>query len=316
MKKLIVIAAMLTGITAAQAQEDNNILNHLGVGVEVGTTGIGFELGAPITDYVQVRAGMSFMPSFKVKDINVDVDMNQDAWNGTSGVRTQLEKFSNVRYADGSSLSAADQSVVKRVADHNDFLPTNVMVDGKLKFTNFKFLVDVFPIKSSSFHATVGFYAGSANVVDLVTTSDPDDMQLVADYNASGLVNQTLKGDFVYNGQTVTQSFTMPGKLQGKIGNGSKVVAPEGSTMCGYVKTSAFRPYVGVGFGRVVPKKTRLAFACDLGVMFWGTPKIYINQSAGDVEITKDDVDNNTIKNLSKLTVYPCLNFRLTGKIF
>ena len=52
----------------------------------------------------------------------------------------------------------------------------------------------------------------------------------------------------------------------------------------------------------------------DLGVQFWGTPKVYCQ----DKELNKQDVDGDggkAIKTLSKVTVYPVLNFRLCGRI-
>ena len=50
------------------AQQDNYLLNHLAVGAEVGTTGVGLEIAAPLTHYVTFRTGMTMMPSFSYKD--------------------------------------------------------------------------------------------------------------------------------------------------------------------------------------------------------------------------------------------------------
>ncbi|MCH5302843.1 MAG: hypothetical protein J1E77_08380, partial [Prevotella sp.] len=65
MKKVMLFAlAILLNVAGAKAQkvEEYGIFDHLGVGVSVGTTGIGFDLAAPVTDYLQLRAGYSFMP--------------------------------------------------------------------------------------------------------------------------------------------------------------------------------------------------------------------------------------------------------------
>ena len=65
---------------------------------------------------------------------------------------------------------------------------------------------------------------------------------------------------------------------------------------------------------RAVPKK-RLGFMFELGVMFWGSPKVYCN---GD-ELTSEDLGSDggeVMKVLSKIKVYPVLNFRLCGRIF
>ena len=72
MKKrtLLALAAVFAiGITANA--QDKNIFNHLNVGVSVGLDGIGFDVAAPIGDYVRVRAGYTFLPGIK---INADID--------------------------------------------------------------------------------------------------------------------------------------------------------------------------------------------------------------------------------------------------
>jgi hypothetical protein len=100
---------------------------------------------------------------------------------------------------------------------------------------------------------------------------------------------------------------------------GDFMLTPNGEQIKGFVKVKGFKPYLGVGFGRAVPKKTRLAFAMDMGVQFWSTPKFFVEQNTGQVELEKKDVGNSDggfVKVMSKIKVYPCLNFRLTGRIF
>ena len=79
------------------------------------------------------------------------------------------------------------------------------------------------------------------------------------------------------------------------------------------IKTASFKPYIGLGIGRAVPKK-RIGFMFEAGVQFWGSPKLYCN---GD-RLTEDDFngeDGGLMKTLSKITVYPVINFRLCGRI-
>ncbi|MCR5312493.1 MAG: hypothetical protein K6E54_02385 [Bacteroidaceae bacterium] len=57
------IAALFLSTTAVQAQEDDtNMFNHMALGITAGTPGVGLELGMPIGNYVQVRAGATYMP--------------------------------------------------------------------------------------------------------------------------------------------------------------------------------------------------------------------------------------------------------------
>lgn len=68
LKKLF-LAAMASVLvsTGMQAQVENfEIFRHVGGNLNVGTEGIGFDVATPVTDYLEVSAGMSFMPGFKV----------------------------------------------------------------------------------------------------------------------------------------------------------------------------------------------------------------------------------------------------------
>lgn len=74
LKKLFLatMASVLVS-TGMQAQVENfEIFRHVGGNLNVGTEGIGFDVATPVTDYLEVSAGMSFMPGFKVDgDVNV-----------------------------------------------------------------------------------------------------------------------------------------------------------------------------------------------------------------------------------------------------
>ncbi len=72
----ICIMAALVGAQMAMAQTSSRVskfgyFDHLAVGLNVGTPGIGLEVAAPITDFVAIRAGYSWMPEMKYK---TDVD--------------------------------------------------------------------------------------------------------------------------------------------------------------------------------------------------------------------------------------------------
>ena len=81
----------------------------------------------------------------------------------------------------------------------------------------------------------------------------------------------------------------------------------------GGLKVAGFRPYVGLGFGRAVPKN-RIGFSFELGVQFHGTPKVYTDYgSLGDAW---EDTDDSFTKIIDHLTVYPVMKFRLCGRLF
>lgn len=59
MKRTIIIAVLvaLVGAAGANAQEDNQLFNHLAAGVTLGVDGIGLQVAAPVTPHFQLRAG-------------------------------------------------------------------------------------------------------------------------------------------------------------------------------------------------------------------------------------------------------------------
>lgn len=62
MRKIFATILLCAGLSVAQAAP--NVFNHLGIGAAVGTNGLSFEVATPITGFVNMRAGVSYMPGF------------------------------------------------------------------------------------------------------------------------------------------------------------------------------------------------------------------------------------------------------------
>ena len=87
----------------------------------------------------------------------------------------------------------------------------------------------------------------------------------------------------------------------------------ESGDVNGDVRVKKFRPYAGLGFGRLIPKK-RVGFRFELGCQFMGKMKVYQNDTEVNInEMSKGKDDLSKI--IDKLTVYPVLKFTLTGRI-
>jgi hypothetical protein len=168
---------------------------------------------------------------------------------------------------------------------------SEIDVEGKLNMTDAKILVDYFPFKKSSFHITAGAYIGSPKIIKVYNKEDGA-LRDVTQYNA-----------------TVTED------KQAGLALGDYLLKPDANgNVEGSIKVSAFKPYLGIGFGRAVPRKNRVGFMFELGCQFWGTPGVY----TFDHKLTSSDVggDNGgVIKTISKISVYPVLSFRLCGRI-
>ena len=87
----------------------------------------------------------------------------------------------------------------------------------------------------------------------------------------------------------------------------------EYGNLSGGVQVAGFCPYLGLGIGRLVPKN-RINVAFEVGVQFHGTPKVY--SDTGDLGNLVDEADNEYTDLINKLTVYPVLKVRLSGRIF
>lgn len=172
----------------------------------------------------------------------------------------------------------------------------------KLNKFDFKLLFDFYPIKNSSFHLTAGAFIGSSKFINVTNTSpilkDPDDYGTLGLHLGNKYVSTDEKGDVDIN-----------------------------------LKVNGFKPYLGIGFGRAVPKKSRVTASFDLGVQFWGKPGIYAMAAdnkedlmlgnKSEMKFTADDLtdaDSEDLKDafdiMEKITVYPVLNIRLTGRFF
>ena len=167
----------------------------------------------------------------------------------------------------------------------------NFDFEGKLHMTNLKILVDIFPSKKSNFHFTIGTYMGSSKLMK-VNNKENGSLISITNYN-----NQVSEDNQI------------------GIELGDYLLKPDDhGNVEANVKVNGVKPYLGIGFGRAVPRKNRIGFMMELGCQFWGTPKVY----ASDHRLTSEDLggdDDGAINTLSKMQVYPVISVRLCGKI-
>jgi len=309
MKKLLLVCAMAAfGIGQSWAQldtEDYGIFNRFGLGIGFGTTGITLDASTNITHYVGIRAGIDFMPKIKVDtDLDLKVETGDVSMSQVKGYANQLNQY-----------LPADQQI-----DLSDFpdgeMPNKMDVQGKLNNTTGHILVDVYPFpKKSSFRVTLGAYFGPSKIVKVYNKEDGF-LQPVNQWNYA-----------VENANVNTQPIISQYNLK-MIGAelGDYFITPnpaDKGNVEANVKVNGFRPYVGLGFGRAIPKK-RIGCQFDLGVQFWGTPKVYAplydktTKQYGQGQLEKSKVEGDggdVIKTISKISVYPVLSFRLVGRI-
>ena len=183
----------------------------------------------------------------------------------------------------------------------NERLPDKIDFDGKLKYTAGHLLFDVYPFKNSSFHVTAGAYLGNKELVNMNTLGYEFLLKTIYDYNHSEIREEWGLG-----------------KIGVKLGN--YFLEPDKEGMINAtVEVNALRPYIGVGFGRAIPTRHRFACNFDLGLQFWGTPKVYLEGDNGKSQLEKSNLDPESAKALKKLsetTFWPVLNVRCAYRLF
>lgn len=293
-KKLLSAAALMGALcTAAEAQE---AFKSLAAGAEIGTTGAGIELSMPVyKDLLVVKAGVNF-PSVSV-NVNTSVDgIGTDINDQINQINEKLDtygkpKLEGFNFNDDVQLTASP----------------------KLNLTTLKALLEVYPFRNSSFHVTAGAYFGlSGNGLvsaDIYTDSGfwknfRDLQKKVQD------LNEEYKNDVPgYEPVKVDDiDFNVFGKtlrVNEKDGKGHVDARFDVWTV---------RPYIGVGFGRSLPKN-HFGVQFDLGVWYHGTP-VMASNSEVKFNSNAETVLESMPKNLEKISVWPQMSVRLVYRIF
>ena len=83
----------------------------------------------------------------------------------------------------------------------------------------------------------------------------------------------------------------------------------------GDIRCKKVRPYLGLGFGRLVPKN-RLGMRLELGCQFMDKLKVYQNDTEVDVNKALEDAGEDDLSKFVKdLKIYPVVKFSFTGRI-
>lgn len=184
------------------------------------------------------------------------------------------------QYEDFESINVAGRDV--NVPDLD--------LDAKLNVDAAHVMVDWVPFKKGkgTFFITAGCFIGGS---DLITIDGQFDM---SDPNIKEIQQAGLLKD-----------------IEIEVGDDIVCVNEDGS-MSAALQVKGVRPYVGLGWGRAIPKH-RFGFRFELGAVFHGRPEVVsdnlISSGTGG-EIS----DFNKI--INDITVFPQLSFQLTYRLF
>jgi hypothetical protein len=163
-----------------------------------------------------------------------------------------------------------------------------------------------------------GIDVGSFNILSIPKgktamdiTVDQSNIQLLADVSLTkkGGIRLTIGGAY-----GAKNEYTGKLRYKGTVVLNDIILTPEemGYLKFLYTTKSPIMPYVGLGLGRVVPKR-RLNISLDLGTYYRGSPVIKVEAT----NLLKRNVENEAIlnRNLAAFKWYPVANVRLAYKL-
>lgn len=210
---------------------------------------------------------------------------------GTEGIgidaATCLTKYCSVRLGvnimpDINFTTDVDVAGVDRFG--SDFEGT-MEAKASLKRTTVDLKFDCYPFPdASSFFVTAGFSFGGSKIIKI--TGHSDEFAQMAQQGADIGID--------------IDEYRIPINENGDAEGG--------------VKVNGFRPYLGLGFGRLIPKG-RVGCRFELGVQFHGKPEVYA-EGVDDLQaILEEEAGDDISELMDKLTVYPVLKFSIRGRI-
>ena len=326
----------------AEAQQDvrikdPNIFNHLDLSITAGTTGVGFDLAAPIGDYVKLRTGFSAMPRFDLPT-TYKIQVGDDATKSKS-------KFENIANRLEPTLGRKIEPKVGAIR--------------QFTMWNWNVMVDVYPFKQNKhWRFTGGFYLGPSQVAEAF--NDTESMPTLMAVNLYNTAYDKLHGktrreltdvqlidlgtgleDFARDIDDLIilqEKFDRYGRMGVKMGTYRKdivdeqgnVIHKEGETyflepdencmVKATMHVNNFKPYAGFDYeGRLVKGNDRYLVSFDCGLMFWGgTPELKTHDGTDlihDVRDVPGRIGSN-VRFIEKFKAFPVLNVRLTRKLF
>ena len=176
--------------------------------------------------------------------------------------------------------------------------PPNATIhaEGSFDRTTFNVKANLYPFGGGSkFFIAAGLSIGGEKIAEV--TGSCDELREIS----QSLPTQELKDQFR---QAVSANLA-----------GYNLQFDENYNVQGDIRCKKVRPYLGLGFGRLVPKN-RLGMRLELGCQFMDKLKVYQNDTEIDVNKALEDAGEDDLSKFVKdLKIYPVVKFSFTGRI-
>lgn len=171
-----------------------------------------------------------------------------------------------------------------------------IHAEGSFDRTTFNVKANLYPFGGGTkFFVAAGLSIGGEKIAEVSGSCDE-----LRDFSQS-LPSQELKDQFR---QAVSANLA-----------GYNLQFDENYNVQGDIRCKKVRPYLGLGFGRLVPKN-RLGMRLELGCQFMDKLKVYQNDTEIDINKALEDAgDDDLSKFVKDLKIYPVVKFSFTGRI-
>lgn len=299
----------------ANSCNTHGVLNKLDLGVTVGTTGVGLELGTPLTKWAHLRVGASIIPHVKLP-----------------------MHFGLMTYTEGTSVNTGNFDKIKDMMyDISGYEMDDIVdVDAVPKMWNLKCLLDIYPIPNNHhWRVTGGVFVGNNTLGTARNTME--EMPTLLGMNMYNrmydvfmedyFINNPIFGTVYLNPEIVDKvkdqliEYGLMGVHLGDFKNGEPyfMQPDKDGTVSARALVNKVRWYGGFGYETTISKDKRWNIGVDLGAMFWGgAPTVMahdgVNMSEDLVNIRGSVGDYMEL--MSHLKVYPTFEFRIGYTFF
>ena len=305
---LALVVALFLAMTARAELRPARNVGSVGAEIGVGTEGFRLGLGMGLTPFIEIDVGLNYMPA-------ITISGNMHFRNSTITIPPSTPPSSTAPdpppppppppapAAPAPSAPAPDDpppsaTIPDASASGKTYHLNTVRVEGKFDRLSFDAKLYLYPFGSAaSFFLVGGVSAGGGRLAWL--NGHSDEAQRIYEENRE------------YFDQQIGQYEDMVETVVGK----TALSLAKNGNVAGEVRVPKVRPYVGLGFGRMVTDDG-VGARLEAGVEFTGKLKVYQGNIELDYQDYLERADNNLAKLMDRMRVYPVLKLTLTGRLF